>query len=109
MPGRCPLHDGAPASAYLAVAATGPQSSCPSLESAAFVKPVSRQGVACAVVGIGVLVHAAKVTASAAPIEDEAQVDARRRSIGMEPLADYAKRFGLDYVSKETKERPVAE
>lgn len=44
-----------------------------------------------------------------APIEDEAQVDARRRSIGMEPLADYAKRFGLDYVSKETKERPVAE
>lgn len=67
MPGRCPLHDGAPASAYLVVAATGPQSSCPSLESDAFVKPVSRQGVACAVDGIGVLVHAAKVTASAAP------------------------------------------
>lgn len=29
--------------------------------------PFSRQGIACAVDGIGVLVHAAKVTASAAP------------------------------------------
>ncbi|NVO32592.1 DUF6624 domain-containing protein [Hymenobacter lapidiphilus] len=31
------------------------------------------------------------------PIEDEAHVDERRAAIGMEPLASYAKRFGLDY------------
>ncbi|GGG38749.1 DUF6624 domain-containing protein [Hymenobacter glacieicola] len=30
-------------------------------------------------------------------IEDEAHVDERRAAIGMEPLASYAKRFGLDY------------
>ena len=35
-----------------------------------------------------------------APIEDEAHVDERRRSIGLEPLADYARRFGLTYVKK---------
>jgi hypothetical protein len=32
------------------------------------------------------------------PIEDEAHVDERRRSIGLEPLADYARRFGLTYI-----------
>lgn len=32
------------------------------------------------------------------PIEDEAQVDQRRRSIGLEPLADYARRFGFIYL-----------
>lgn len=31
------------------------------------------------------------------PIEDEAHVDERRAAIGMEPLASYAKRFGLEY------------
>lgn len=31
------------------------------------------------------------------PIEDEAHVDQRRRSIGLEPLADYARRFGFTY------------
>lgn len=34
------------------------------------------------------------------PIEDEARVDERRRSIGLEPLADYARRFGLTYTPK---------
>ncbi|GAA3938948.1 DUF6624 domain-containing protein [Hymenobacter algoricola] len=31
------------------------------------------------------------------PIEDEAHVDERRAALGMEPLATYAKRFGLEY------------
>ncbi|SIQ58205.1 DUF6624 domain-containing protein [Pontibacter lucknowensis] len=31
------------------------------------------------------------------PIEDEANVDKRRATIGMEPLSEYAKRFGLEY------------
>ncbi|MCA8832460.1 DUF6624 domain-containing protein [Hymenobacter pini] len=31
------------------------------------------------------------------PIADEAHVDERRAAIGMEPLASYAKRFGLEY------------
>jgi hypothetical protein len=31
------------------------------------------------------------------PIADEAHVDERRASMGLEPLADYAKNFGLDY------------
>lgn len=31
------------------------------------------------------------------PIEDEANVDKRRAEIGLEPLKEYAKRFGLDY------------
>jgi hypothetical protein len=31
------------------------------------------------------------------PIEDEAHVDERRRSLGLMPLADYAKLFGLTY------------
>jgi hypothetical protein len=30
-------------------------------------------------------------------IEDEENVDARRASIGLEPLAEYVKRFGLEY------------
>lgn len=34
------------------------------------------------------------------PIEDEAHVDARRRAIGLEPLADYARHFGLTYIPK---------
>jgi len=32
-----------------------------------------------------------------APIEDEAHVDERRRSVGLPPLAEYAKMFGLSY------------
>jgi hypothetical protein len=32
-----------------------------------------------------------------APIEDEAHVDARRRSVGLPPLAEYAQMFGLTY------------
>ena len=35
------------------------------------------------------------------PIEDEEHVDERRRSIGLEPLADYAKNFGLTYTRKQ--------
>jgi hypothetical protein len=31
------------------------------------------------------------------PIEDEENVDARRASVGLEPLAEYLKRFGLEY------------
>lgn len=31
------------------------------------------------------------------PIEDEARVDERRRSVGLPPLADYARQFGLHY------------
>jgi hypothetical protein len=31
------------------------------------------------------------------PIADEAHVDERRASMGLKPLADYAKGFGLDY------------
>ncbi|TPG63089.1 hypothetical protein EAH73_17495 [Hymenobacter nivis] len=34
-------------------------------------------------------------------IEDEAHVDERRAAMGLEPLADYAKRFGLDYQPKK--------
>lgn len=42
------------------------------------------------------------------PIEDEARVDERRRSIGLEPLADYAKRFGLTYTPKDVSDSGVA-
>jgi hypothetical protein len=31
------------------------------------------------------------------PIEDEESVDARRASVGLEPIAEYLKRFGLEY------------
>lgn len=31
------------------------------------------------------------------PIEDEAQVDERRRSVGLPALAEYARQFGLDH------------
>jgi hypothetical protein len=31
------------------------------------------------------------------PIEDEPNVNKRRVAIGLEPLEEYAKRFGLDY------------
>jgi hypothetical protein len=34
------------------------------------------------------------------PIEDEAHVDERRKAVGLEPLAEYAKRFGLEYKTK---------
>jgi hypothetical protein len=37
------------------------------------------------------------------PIEDEANVDARRTTMGLEPLADYARRFGLDYKGMSAK------
>lgn len=33
------------------------------------------------------------------PIEDEARVDERRRSVGLPPLADYARLFGLEYLA----------
>lgn len=42
------------------------------------------------------------------PIEDEAHVDERRRSIGLEPLADYAKRFGLSYTPKMVNDSGAA-
>jgi hypothetical protein len=31
------------------------------------------------------------------PIEDEERVDARRASVGLGPLAEYLKHFGLEY------------
>jgi len=34
------------------------------------------------------------------PIEDEPNVDKRRKSVGLEPLAEYAKQFGLEYHPK---------
>jgi hypothetical protein len=34
------------------------------------------------------------------PIEAEANMDKRRQSVGLEPLAEYAKHFGLEYHSK---------
>ncbi len=39
-----------------------------------------------------------------APIEDEPHVDQRRRSVGLESLADYAKRFGITYTPPATKQ-----
>ncbi len=35
-----------------------------------------------------------------APIEDEAHVDERRRSVGLPPMAEYARMFGLSYPAK---------
>jgi hypothetical protein len=37
------------------------------------------------------------------PIEDEENVDARRAKVGLMPLADYLKRFGLDYTPPKKK------
>lgn len=37
------------------------------------------------------------------PIEDEEGVDARRRSVGLEPLAEYMKRFGVEYKPAKNK------
>lgn len=37
------------------------------------------------------------------PIEDEVNVDARRQSIGLEPMADYARHFGLTYAPKKVE------
>lgn len=34
------------------------------------------------------------------PIQDEAQVDARRQAVGLPPLAEYAKEFGIEYRGK---------
>ncbi|WP_400192970.1 DUF6624 domain-containing protein [Hymenobacter sp. B81] len=36
-----------------------------------------------------------------APIEDETRVDERRATVGLGPLADYAKRFGFEYTPKK--------
>jgi hypothetical protein len=35
------------------------------------------------------------------PIVDESNVDRRRASVGLEPLSDYAKRFGINYIPKK--------
>jgi hypothetical protein len=35
------------------------------------------------------------------PIEDEAHVDERRSTVGLGPLTEYAKLFGLDYTPKK--------
>lgn len=35
------------------------------------------------------------------PIEDEANVDRRRAEMGLEPIAEYAKSFGIEYVPGE--------
>ncbi|HKQ06784.1 MAG TPA: DUF6624 domain-containing protein [Blastocatellia bacterium] len=37
------------------------------------------------------------------PIEDEEGVDTRRASVGLEPLAEYMKRFGLEYKASKKK------
>lgn len=37
------------------------------------------------------------------PIEDEARVNERRLKIGLEPLEEYAKRFGMTYTPSEKK------
>jgi hypothetical protein len=42
------------------------------------------------------------------PIEDEINVDERRRSVGLQPLADYARLFGLTYVPGGVKDGDVA-
>jgi hypothetical protein len=34
------------------------------------------------------------------PIEDEEHVDERRKSVGLKPLADYGKQFGIEYKPK---------
>jgi hypothetical protein len=39
------------------------------------------------------------------PIEDESNVDERRAKMGLGPLADYLKRFGIEY-RKPTKPAP---
>ncbi len=36
------------------------------------------------------------------PIEDEANVNKRRAAVGLEPIEDYAKRFGIDYIFPAT-------
>ncbi|WP_266368820.1 DUF6624 domain-containing protein [Tellurirhabdus rosea] len=38
-----------------------------------------------------------------APIEDEANVNKRRASVGLEPIEDYAKQFNIDYKAPATK------
>lgn len=39
------------------------------------------------------------------PVEDEEHLDARRARLGLEPIAEYLKRFGLEYKGPITKER----
>ena len=34
------------------------------------------------------------------PIEDAAHVDERRKSVGLTPMAEYLKLFGLDYPAR---------
>lgn len=41
------------------------------------------------------------------PIEDEANVDERRASVGLEPLADYIARFGIKYQNNQTTPKTV--
>jgi hypothetical protein len=43
------------------------------------------------------------------PIEDEAHVDERRAAVGMPPLAEYLRAFGLDYkpAGKESDRQPA--
>ncbi len=40
------------------------------------------------------------------PIEDEARVDERRAGVGLEPLADYLRRFGVEYAPPEEPDDP---
>lgn len=38
------------------------------------------------------------------PIEDEVNVDKRRAAVGMEPIKEYAKRYGIDYTPPQNRE-----
>jgi len=41
------------------------------------------------------------------PIADEARVDERRASVGLEPLVEYLRMFGIDYVPVKRSKSPV--
>jgi len=41
---------------------------------------------------------------SISPIEDEANVDKRRAKVGLEPLSEYVKHWGIEYKLNQTKE-----
>lgn len=45
----------------------------------------------------GTQLHSADGKTELYPIEDEANVDARRAAVGLPPLAEYLKHFGLEY------------
>lgn len=49
--------------------------------------------------GTQVLMKPGSKTWELRPIEDEAHVDDRRAAVGFEPLAEYLKAFGIDYVA----------